>query len=156
MKLDIDWLHKERKEGRRSGRTTEMLANVVGVALMAENDTDIYIVCATGSERDISHSFIEVLKAISPTTTHFLNIRGGWPSIVVPIDKNFVKIMFRNTIRDDITWNRPSVMGKKLDEFLFVDHYFEEYQEQVEFQKSNLYKEPAQYRMGRGRFGFGW
>lgn len=121
MQLDIDWLHKERKEGRRSGRTTEMLANAVGVALLADNDAEIYIVCAPRNEMGMYQHFIDVLRAISPTSTYFRTIKFGYPSICIPVNEHFVHIMFSN--RNDQLPTR----GIGMDKFVFIDHYVDEF-----------------------------
>ena len=125
MQLDINWLHKERKEGRRSGRTTEMLANAVGVALVAENDTDIHIICGSGNEMTMWHSFIEVLWAISPTTTYFRNIHKNRPCITIPIGEILVRVVFGNE-SPAMTWRHKDESEKPVDEAWFFDHFWEE------------------------------
>lgn len=120
-KLNIDWLHDPVKEGRRSGRTTEMLANAVGCALVADRDTEIFIVCAPKNEMSMYHNFIDVLRSISPSSTYFRNIKFGYPSICIPIGASFVHVMFTN--RADQLPSR----GIGEDMFVFIDHYFEEY-----------------------------
>lgn len=124
MKLNIDWLHKERKEGRRSGRTTEMLANAVGVVLVADADTDIHIICVPGNEMTIWHSFIEVLRAISPCTGYFRNIHNGRPCIAIPLGENLVRVMFGN--RPPNTWKHENEGRGPFDEAWFFDHFWEE------------------------------
>ncbi len=124
MKLNIDWLHKEHKEGRRSGRTTEMLANAVGVVLVADADTDIHIICVPGNEMTIWHSFIEVLRAISPCTGYFRNIHNGRPCIAIPLGENLVRVMFGN--RPPNAWKHEDEGRGPFDEAWFFDHFWEE------------------------------
>jgi hypothetical protein len=125
MQLDINWLHKERKEGRRSGRTTEMLANAVGVALVADKDTDIHIICGFGNEMTMWHSFIEVLRAISPTTTYFRNIHKNRPCITIPIGEILVRVMFGNESPSK-AWRHEDESEKPVDEVWLFDHFWEE------------------------------
>lgn len=132
MKLDIDRLHKENKTGRRSGRTTEMLANAVGVALLAENNIDIYIVCAIGNEMDVWTHFIEVLRAVSPTSTYFRGIHNGRPCITIPLGENLVRVMFRNSSPAN-SWRHEDDAVSPVDEAWFFDHFWEE-TERVRFE----------------------
>ena len=64
-KLDIDWLHREHKVGRRSGRTTEMLAEVVGNIQLSEPGTSIHIaVHRLDYAKDLSSKLVELAEAI--------------------------------------------------------------------------------------------
>lgn len=81
MKLDIDWLHKEHKEGRRSGRTTEMLSNVVGIAQLSHDVTHVMVVCTDAFS--MYSSFIDVLVAVDPSARYSRTICRGYPSLAV-------------------------------------------------------------------------
>lgn len=79
-KLDIERLHSE-KTGRRSGRTTDMLANVVGIAQLAHATSHVMVV-STDAFRTYK-DFIEVLRAIDPSAEYSRTICRGYPSAVV-------------------------------------------------------------------------
>lgn len=79
-KLDIERLHSE-KYGRRSGRTTEMLANVVGIAQLAHETSHVMVVSADAFQT--YNDFIEVLRAIDPSANYSRTICRGYPSVIV-------------------------------------------------------------------------
>lgn len=150
-KLDIDWLHKEGKEGRRSGRTTEMLANAVGVALVADKDSEIYIICAPGSEARTADLFFETFQAIAKWSTYYTGNYYG--------KHHFISRRSDVEIKITVQTNRvteQTVNGNKRDVYEFVDHYFEEYERQMKNHRKYIWNEPRGYKMGRGRYGLGW
>lgn len=130
-KLDIEWLHKENKEGRRSGRTTEMLANVVGAALVLDEDSEIFVVCAPGSEEATANSLFDVFHAIAPVShyyagehrgVHYFTVRDKHRDVLIRVQHNRIPEGYLN--------------GKKKPVLEFIDHYFFEYNKNMEIERN--------------------
>jgi len=96
MILDIDRLHKEGKTERRSGRTTDMLADVVGSALVSGENKTILVVSVMG--RSLWKEFIEVLRAIDPHQSVNRSLIKNHPCISI-VNENgaTVKLIFSDS-----------------------------------------------------------
>jgi len=84
MILDIDRLHKEGKTERQSGRTTDMLAEVVGSALVSGENKTIFVVSI--DSHHTWYQFVDVLRAIDPGITYNRTIKGSAPCIAIRND----------------------------------------------------------------------
>lgn len=142
-KLDIEWLHREGKEGRRSGRTVEMLAKAIGTALVADIDTEIYVVCAPGNEVSVWHEFMGVFREIAPGVTYFRNTYNGRPTIFIQMDGFDVRVMFQNYRMVSRKNTLGGMSGKPFDEFEFIDHAFFEYNKSMEHHRISVRLRPG-------------
>jgi glutamate dehydrogenase/leucine dehydrogenase len=142
-KLDIDWLHRENKEGRRSGRTVEMLAEAIGTALVANIDTEIYIVCAPGNEISVWHEFMDVFREIAPGVTYFRNTYNDRPTIFIPMGGFDVKVVFQNYRMVSRKQTLGGMSGKPFDELEFIDHAFFEYNKNMEHRRMSVRPRPG-------------
>lgn len=149
MELDINWLHKERKGGRRSGRTTEMLTNVVGIAQLSHNVTHVMVVCTDASS--MCRSFIDVLVAVDPSAKYSRTICRGYPSFAVISEYGEVcYVMFSE--RNVSHWAN----GLR-DAYQVVDHHYVEKQCDIVAERVIDWATNGQTRrIGKGHFrGYG-